>query len=153
MNRLTLMVIFAGTLLLAGCVTTGQPYTKSETVAQRTAELEFNRVVFVDYNLNRTSVNRLTGAETNIARVSVENQGIERTATGTSQVWVVLRNHTDYPQQLEARTQFFSASGRPTDAAPAWQRIHLPANSVATYEELSVTTGDLHYLVEIKEGS
>jgi len=153
MNRVIVTAALASALLLPGCATTSHPYSKSEEVVQRTADLEHNTVVFVDYNLNRTTKNRLTGWNTNVARISVENQGIDRTATGTSQVWVVLRNHTDYPQQLEARTQFFTASGRPVDATPAWKRVHVPANSVTTYEELSVTTGHLNYLVEIKEGS
>lgn len=153
MYRIIVTASLASMLLLLGCTTTSHPYSKSEQVVQRTADLKPNSVVFTDYRLNRTTLNRLTGMNTDVVRISVENQGIDRTPTGTSQVWVVLRNHTDYPQQLEARTHFFTTSGRPVDARPAWKRIHIPANAVTTYEELSVSTGELNYRVEVKGGS
>ena len=77
--------------------------------------------------------------------------GQRPTATGTTEVYVVLRNHTDYDYRIEARTQFFDQDGVPTDVKPTWQRSTIPANSIATYRELSTTTQPLQYRVEVRE--
>jgi uncharacterized protein YceK len=143
---LFLSLMTAG-LVLAGC----QSATMSkEEHKQRTAKTEYNTVVFTDYDLNREFSGGLAGPD-NVIRISVENHGITRTDTGTSQVWAVFRNHTDYNYMLEARTSFFAESGMPVDAEPVWQRVSVPANGTATYKEKSVTTDRLKYRVEVRQ--
>ena len=62
-----------------------------------------------------------------------------------------LRNHTDFNYMVEARTSFYSQSGRPLDARPVWRRISVPANARAVYEEKSVSTDRLQYRVEVRQ--
>lgn len=133
-------------LILAGC----QPTMTPQEHEQRTAEVEYNTVVFTDYDLNREFSRGLRGPD-KVIRLTAENHGIERTDTGTSQVWVTLRNHTDYNYTVEARTHFYSQGGMPTDAKPVWQRVSVPANSLATYREKSVSTKELQYRVEVRQ--
>ena len=74
-----------------------------------------------------------------------------RTPANTSEVFVVLRNHTDDNGILEARTQFFDQSEIPTDVEPRWQRVVVPANSTSVYLEKSTTTEPLKYRVEVRQ--
>ena len=138
-----------GLAWLAGCASTSVSPPSAE-FEQRTEELGFNTVVFTDYSLNRRFESGLRG-ERNVIRITAERFGVERTETGTSEVWVMLRNHTDHHYVVEARTSFFTPGGAPTDAQPVWQRVYLPANAVTTYREKSVSTRPLQYRVEVRE--
>jgi uncharacterized protein YcfL len=134
-------------LSLSGCA---QPQASSSAqVAERTAPLEFNAVVFTDYDLSR-SWGKDAGREGQVYRLSVENHGQRPTTTGTHEVFVVLRNHTDYDYQIEARTHFFDDIGVPVDSRATWQRLTVPANSIAAYKTLSTTTQALQYRVEVR---
>ena len=132
---------------LVGCAPTVA--SSSVKVSERTAPLEFNTVVFTDYDLSR-SWKKGTRDEGNIYRLSVENHGQRPTETGTSEVFAVLRNHTDYDYQIEARTHFYDNYGVPVDARATWQRLTVPANSVAAYKTLSTGTQELKYRVEVR---
>jgi hypothetical protein len=86
-------------------------------------------------------------------KIAVERQGSERTATGTLEVWASLRNRTDFPLQVECRVQFFNADSAPVEGPSAWRRLMLPANTIATWRELSMGNGNIaHYYGEIREG-
>lgn len=139
-------LLTVSTMAVTGCQNTGA----DKEHAQRTAELEYNTVVFTDYSLNRNFSRGLAGPD-KVIRLTAEKHGIRRTDTGTSQVWVMLRNHTDHPYMVEARTSFFDQSGMPMDAKPVWKRVSVPANSVATYKEKSVSTEKLQYRVEVRQ--
>lgn len=117
---------------------------------QRTEEIGYNTVVFADYDLNRNFAGTLIGAD-KVIRLSVEKHGVSRTDTGTSEVWAILRNHTDYPYMVEARTTFYNQDGMPMDANPVWKRVSVPANALATYKEKSITTEQLQYRVEVRQ--
>lgn len=147
MFRTLIAVTAASTLLVAGC--TSMP-SSSTQLTERTAPLEYNTVVFTDYDLSRTWNEGIMGSGQTY-RLSVENHGRRRTATGTTEVFAVLRNHTDYDYRIEARTQFFDQDGVPVDARPTWQRSTIPANSVSAYKTLSTGTQPLQYRVEIRE--
>jgi hypothetical protein len=111
------------------------------------AGIHLNQVVFTDKTLQRWS--RL-GKKSKIA---VESHNARRTPSGTIEVWAVLRNRTDFDQQVEGRVQFFDADRAPAEGPSAWQRVHLPANGVATYREFSTKIFDIpYYYVELKEG-
>lgn len=133
--------------LLAGCANHAADSTK---LIERTAPVTMNSVVFTDYNLKRTWSGGLFG-DGERYRLSVVQHGQRPTATGTTEVYAVLRNHTDYDYQIESRTQFFDQDGVPTDVKPTWQRSTVPANSIATYRELSTTTQPVQYRVEVRE--
>jgi hypothetical protein len=141
--RVAVLAAFVGT---AGCAT----QMSQDERAQRTKELEYNTVVFTDYDLNRNFSEDLMGPD-KVIRISAGKHGIRRTATGTSEVWAVLRNHTDHDYVVEARTRFYAEGGMPVDADPVWKRVIVPANAVATYREKSVSTDKLQYRVEVRQ--
>jgi hypothetical protein len=86
-------------------------------------------------------------------KIAVESTESRRTATGTLEVWTVLRNRTDHPLQIEGRTQFFDSAKAPAEKPSAWQRVMLPPQSVATYREFSTKVQDVaFYYIEIREG-
>jgi uncharacterized protein YcfL len=143
----TLTAATMGLGLLVGC--TSLP-SDSTDLTERTAPVTMNSVVFSDYNLKRTWSGGLFG-DGERYRLSVVQHGQRATATGTTEVYAVLRNHTDYDYQVEAQTQFFDQDGVPTDVKPTWQRTTVPANSLSTYRELSTTAQPLQYRVEVRE--
>ncbi|MFL1464550.1 YcfL family protein [Marinobacter sp. HN1S83] len=147
MFRTLIAMTAATTLLVAGCTSMPSSSTKLEG---RTAPVEYNTVVFTDYDLSRTWNEGIMGSGQTY-RLSVENHGRRRTETGTTEVFAVLRNHTDYDYRIEARTQFFDQDGVPVDAKPTWQRSTIPANSVSAYKTLSTSTQPLKYRVEVRE--
>lgn len=138
--------VAVGAVLISGCQS---PMSKEE-LQQRTEEIGYNTVIFTDYELSRNFKDGLTGPDRAI-RLSSAAHGIEHTDTGTSQVWAELRNHTDHNYMVEARTQFYTESGMPTDAKPVWQRISVPANARAIYREKSTGTQRLQYRIEVRQ--
>ncbi|MGB1949956.1 MAG: YcfL family protein [Marinobacter sp.] len=147
MIRTLIAITAATTLLVAGCTSLPSDSTRLEG---RTAPVEYNTVVFTDYDLSRTWTQGILGSGQTY-RLSVENHGRRRTETGTTEVYAVLRNHTDFDYRIEARTQFFDQDGVPVDARPVWQRSTIPANSVSAYKTLSTGTQPLQYRVEVRE--
>lgn len=85
-------------------------------------------------------------------KIGVEASNWSRTPTGNAQVWVQLRNRTDYMLQVEARTQFFDASKAPLGVPSAWQRVMLSPNTSTTYRESSARPDTAYYYVEVREG-
>lgn len=107
------------------------------------ATIQYDRVVILDDSLQ----NRRGG------KLAIENQGARRTATGTLEVYAVIRNRTDYPLQVEGRVQFFDQDRVPVEGPTAWQRVYLQPNSVSTWRDASTRVHDVaHYYVEIREG-
>lgn len=135
--------------LLSGCASKS---SSSTDLIERTAPITMNSVTFTDYNLKRTWPRGFGQMENGESyRLSLVQHGQRPSATSTTEVYVVLRNHTDYDYQIEARTQFFDQDGVPVDVKPTWQRSTVPANSLSTYRELSTTTQPLQYRVEVRE--
>jgi hypothetical protein len=107
------------------------------------ARLNLDTVVILDKSLQDRKAGKL----------AIESSGARRSATGTLEVYAVIRNRTDYPLQIEARTQFFDRDKVPVEGPTAWQRVHLDPQAVSAYRELSTRVQDIaHYYVEIREG-
>tara|TARA_B100000676_G_scaffold143954_2_gene142449 strand:+ start:3004 stop:3450 length:447 start_codon:yes stop_codon:yes gene_type:complete len=136
--------------LLTGTMLTGCQQSSKLEHEQRTAPTTYNSVTFTDYDLNRNFSDGLPGPH-KVFRITADKHGIRRTPANTSEVFVVLRNHTDHNNILEARTQFYDQSEIPTDVAPRWQRVVVPANSTSVYLEKSTTTAPLKYRVEVRQ--
>ena len=148
MNKIALSLALCASLLMTtGCTSMSASDTRLDG---RTAPVEFNSVVFTDYTLQRSWTEGLFG-EGRRFRLSTENHGMRRSPTNTTEVFVVLRNHTDFDIVVEVQTQFFDMDGVPTDARPTWQRSTVPANGLHTYRQLSITTDPLQYRVEVRE--
>ena len=130
------------------------------------AHIRMNTVAIVDKSLQKWDTKRtvyrpswlaiFAGGNTEnqkYSKIAVEGTESKRTPTGTVEVWALLRNRTDHPLTVEGRTQFFDQQGAPTDGPSAWQRIHLPPQSVASYTERSTKVMDIsYYYIEIREG-
>lgn len=107
-----------------------------------TARVMYDQVVILDKQLQSTKA----------GKIAIETQGARRTATGTLNVIAQVRNRTDFPQVIEARTSFFDSGFAPTENPSAWSRIHLDPNGIASYQESSLGTANVaHYYVEIRE--
>lgn len=144
MKRKVVLSMALAAVLLTAC------QADRDRVVERTAETEFDAVVFTDYDLRRTERRGLFGDRERY-RFTVEDHGKRRTETDTTEVWVRLRNHTDYDYQIQARTLFFDPERVPEDTT-AWKRFSVPANSLADYRESSTGTGPMLYRVEVREG-
>jgi hypothetical protein len=73
------------------------------------------------------------------SRVMVQSVSASRNAAGNVAVAARLVNCTDWPVQVQGRTQFFDDALRSAEPASAWQRLHLPPRSFASYGEVSVS--------------
>jgi hypothetical protein len=137
-------------MLLSACQT---PFQEGAQLGVRVkdaqapnARIRYDQVVILDTVLQHSN-NGMTSS-----KIAVENQGSRRTPTGTLNVIVQLRNRTGFPQVMDARVSFFDASYAPTEKPSAWNRIHLEANGIGSYQETSIATAvAAHYYVEIKE--
>jgi hypothetical protein len=141
-----LLAAMSALALMAGCQT---PYQEGAQMGVRVsdqmapnARIQFDQVVILD----RVLQNSKNG------KIAVEQQGARRNPTGTLKVTALLRNRTDFPQVLEARTSFFDSGFGPTEKPSAWTRIHLDPNGVSAYEESSMAAQTVaHYYVEVRE--
>ena len=106
------------------------------------ARIQYDQVVILDKALQNSQN----------GKIAVEAQGGRRSATGTLNVMVQLRNRTDFPQTLEARAHFFDNGYAPIEKPSAWSRIPMEANGIASFQESSLGTNTVaHYYVEIRE--
>jgi len=73
--------------------------------------------------------------------------------SGTTRLDVVFANCTDFPLQIEARTQFIDASGIPVERVSGWKRLYLQPRTLSQYQESSTYDGLVNsYLVDVREG-
>lgn len=88
-----------------------------------------------------------------IQKVIVQASNASRTQTGTVEVWARLVNCTDFPLQVEGRTNFLTAAQAPAEQPTAWTRVMLPARSIGTYTAKSIASDQVAtYLIEVREG-
>jgi uncharacterized protein YceK len=164
-----LIIALGSLLLLAGCSTIEvkegpAPGVRVEAPRLPQTGIRYNTAVIIDKSLENwdgkvfdpewSGMFRKGAMERRRrSKIAVESTDSRRTATGTLEVWVVLRNRTDYSLQLECRTQFFDENKLLTDGPTAWQRIYLSPQSQETYREFSTKTKEVnYYYIEIREG-
>lgn len=158
MNKRKLQLVAALIFVCVPCVTMAQfkVIGKHGEPTQRLNKTEMNTIVFVDHNLNRSilSKNKFTGKEYihETIKVSINSAGTRTGPTGLLEVWAVLRNHTDYPLQVEGQTSFYDEQNAPIDVPPMWKRVYIPANSIATYKENATDFASSNFIVELREG-
>jgi hypothetical protein len=87
-----------------------------------------------------------------LRKIFAANPVIKRSPTGTLQVSASLFNCTDYPLQIEARTQFFDSSEQPTEAVSAWKRVYLAPRTDSYYQESSVAVEAQLFEIDLREG-
>lgn len=87
-------------------------------------------------------------------KILVQAVSARRTETGTIEVWSRMVNCTDYPLQVEGRTQFMDGNKAPVEEPSAWQRVYLSPRATAVYTEKSTHMNEAQtYLIEIREGT
>ena len=167
--RRKFIILFGSALLLVGCSTIEvkegpAPGVHVDDSRMPQAGIRYNTAVIIDKSLENwdgrvfdpewSGMFRKGSMERRRrSKIAVESTDSRRTATETLEVWAVLRNRTDYPLQLECRTQFFDASKVISDGPTAWQRIYLSPQSQETYREFSTKTKEVnYYYIEIREG-
>ncbi|MCH7623598.1 MAG: hypothetical protein IIB46_05900 [Nitrospinae bacterium] len=162
-------MIFAG-LLLIGCATT-DPCVNILQEKPLEPGIRMNSVNIIDTSLYSEMVGATycdgvqiapTTQEVNAGqpgsvvtrfKISVQQTQSDRTGAGTMQVWTILRNHTNFPLQIEGRTQFFDSEKTPVEEMTAWQRVHLPPKGIGTYKVSSTRKDEVNYFyTEIREG-
>ncbi len=86
-------------------------------------------------------------------KISTQTHTMKTSPSGIKEVMAVFQNHTEYPLQIEGRTQFLDENTIPTKDITEWQRIHLPPKSIGTYRASSKKTeGIAGYYIEVREG-
>lgn len=168
---LSISILASAVCLLAGCTTVVQvPEGASPGVRVRdsmapNARIRMNSVAIVDKSLQQWDTKQVeyqpawlsifsSGNPENekYSKIAVERTNARRTPTGTVEVWATFRNRTDYPLTIECRSQFFDRQEAPVEGPTAWQRVHLPQQSVGTYKEFSTNVMDVgYYYIEVRE--
>lgn len=163
-------VIFAG-LLVIGCATT-DPCVNILQEKPLEPGIKMNSVNIIDTSLYYEMVGGTycdgvriaapTTQEVNAGqpgsvvtryKISIQDSQSGPTETGTMQVWTTIRNHTNFPLQIEGRTQFYDSQKTPVEEMTAWQRIQLPPKGIGTYKVQSTRKDELTYFyTEIREG-
>jgi len=155
------MATLLGWLIIAGLIVTGCSKTNVDVRegAAPGVRVDDDRAPYARVRMNTVNIldkslqNWQGSSKEKRGKIAVEANNARRTATGTLEVWATLRNRTDFPLQIEGRTQFFDRDQAPIEGPTAWQRVHLPPNSVATYKESSTNINDVaYYYIEIREG-
>ncbi len=101
-------------------------------------EMPLNSVSITDFNvMNKLFVRTVTA---------------QRTSTGTVKVISQVINCTDYPLNIEGRTQFYDQNQAPSEPVSAWKRLNLAPRTSNTYLETSIGTKNVqYYMVEVRE--
>ncbi|MFQ5450238.1 MAG: hypothetical protein ACE5E9_06385 [Nitrospinaceae bacterium] len=155
-------------LILAGCAT-ADPCVNILQEKPLEPGIKMNSVTIVDTSLYSEMVGatycegQRVGAPTTAEmaaqqnpvvrfKISVEQSEFRRTPTGTMEVLTILRNHTNFPLQIEGKTHFFDKNKSPGEVT-AWQRVQLPPKGIGTYKAFSTQGEEAHfYHIEIREG-
>jgi len=137
------------TAVLAGCQNDKMNYEGP----QPSERVRNDRAPYARVNLDTVVIIDKALQTQDSGKLAVERSSARRTPTGTLEVFAVIRNRTDFVQQIELRTQFFDANGAPVEGPTTWKRLILNAQSVNSYTELSINTSAIaHYYVEVREG-
>lgn len=130
-------------LLLWGCAHEG-PTMGSKIMSH---DVAMDSVVLLDKDLDQPSVIPFMIID---KVISVERHGSRKSPTGGLQALVLLRNRTDEPVSVEARTTFFDGSKFATGRPSAWVPINLPPQGMEQYQESSLELAAAHYNVEVR---
>lgn len=142
--------------LIAGCSAVSGP-TLSCNMSAIDAERQAMAVPSPDARHSPVSempLNSISVTDADAAnKVYARHATAKRTLTGTVEVRSEIANCTDFPLQIEARTQFLDADHMPSEPVSAWRRVYLAPRSNGSYREISTSSTDAQfYLIEIREG-
>lgn len=159
------MIIFSG-LFVMGCAAT-DPCVNILQEKPMEPGIQMNSVAIIDSSLYYEMVGAAYCDGAPVARaaarvgqdavarykVTVEQNESRRTPTGTMEVTAILRNHTNFPLQIEGRVQFFDRRRSPVEDMSAWRRVQLPPKSIGVYKTVSTKRDEVEFFyIEIREG-
>lgn len=149
MKLIILPIVISG---LCACTSTAIPLPPPahQQQAFATASPRLNTVNIIDDALQQTHLKR-DGSTHIDTKLAVEGAGQAVLETGAREVWVTLRNLTDYPQNVETRVTWYDAAEKPVDGPTAWDRLMIPANGAETYTNPSVHPAAQAFYVEVRE--
>lgn len=149
---LLIVTIYSGMVSAASYTHTN--YSNVKTKQQNDGfEKQINSVVYIDHTLNRYEINRSPLPDRKVVKVTTERFGSRISETGTLKAWAILKNRTEYDLQLEARVTFMDDELVPIDGdTSSWKRMYLPAGSVGTFRDSSLSFDATHFMIEIREG-
>jgi len=110
---------------------------------------KMNSVVFVDKSLNFVKNGGFVSNEVNVIKLTVDKHGSKALPSGSMEVWAVIKNHTDYDQEIQVGTQFYDIDQAPSEFEAVQQRMFITKNSTKTYRQTSVKQNMKFYRVEI----
>ena len=120
--------------------------TKAGTLRQGPYETPMDQVVVLDRDLAVWTGKNWSSR----SKIAVQKHGARRTGSSALEVIAEIRNRTNDPIKVEARTTFYDAQEFPTSEPSAWQPVRLPAQGTANYTEFSKSPNAEHYLVEVR---
>jgi hypothetical protein len=151
-NLPILLLAVVGTAL-TGCESTSKIRDEGATpgVSVRADDAPNARISMNSVNIIDKGLQRLVDGNKYVGKIAIENHGTRRTETNTLEVYVVIRNRTDYNLMIEGRIQFYDRDQVPIEGPTAWQRVNLAQNGVSAYKEFSTNYDVGFYYVEIRE--
>jgi len=151
-----LLVPAFGLLLLGGCASLDPaPHCDMSRVASQRDLVPGPAMVEDEKSpLKEMPMNSVNITDPNIIRkLYVRSIAARRTETGTVEVVAQVVNCTDFPQNAEARTQFYATDGAAAEPVSAWRRMQLAPRTSNTYRELSLGDKSVDgYMIEMREG-
>lgn len=124
-----------------------QPHQET---AMSTAQPKLNTVNIVDKSLQVTHQMK-SGDSHTYGKLVVDNLGVRSTKTRMPEVWVQLRNLTDYPQNILVRTTWYDSSEMPVDGPSSWKTVFFAPNSGEVYKSKSINLDAENFYIEIRE--
>lgn len=150
-TKMIVLTLLAGSVsFLQGCATPVEGARQADNMGGMS--IERNAVYILDDSLHSVKEKR-SGKQVVKGKISIEGKGVRQTATGLNELWVNIRNRTDYTLQVESRVTWFDAGGAPVDGPSVWQRTVLQANSLASIIQTTTVSDEATYFnMEVREG-
>lgn len=142
---LAIATVLLTALLVTGC---GKNYAEGP---QQSIRVDDDNAPNARLNLDSVVILDKSVQDAKSSKIAVERHGARTSPTGTLEAFAVVRNRTDFPQQLEFRATFFDADGVPIEGPSGWKRIFFDPNMMQGYNEFSTKPNSQHYYIEIRE--
>jgi hypothetical protein len=136
--------------LLSACVS--RPPLVGKCVGQGYADRTGPALVGLEYGTQATPIplDSVQFSHWSAERgISVQRLSAARTPSDTVEVSARFISCSGEPLAIRVRTSFLGPDQAPTEAASAWQLVHLQPHLTATYSERSTSTSVSNYLIEI----
>ncbi len=151
-HRIRCFVLAALASLLASCASVGPTITcKEPTTWERGGGMA---LVGESYGVRVAPIplnSVLFGSQDVANRIAIHHLGASRTPAGTVEVSARFVNCQPQQQTIQVRSSFFRLDGGSVEEPSAWQRVFVPAGSMANYSERSMAVDGVgSFLIEVR---